>query len=173
MRELFDARERPLFGQADPLSLGPLPLDELLVDLGGRFADEGLDAGDALGELAAFSGGHPQRAMLLAYLLAERLHDGAAGTLETAGQVVADAIARTQPAHEALWSQLRRSERVVLAGVADGVPPASPALAAEHQLGRNTLHEAADRLTDRGHLARGDGGTRVIDPLLREWLRRR
>src|SRR5918994_546533 len=26
MRELFDKRERPLFGQADPLSLGPLPI---------------------------------------------------------------------------------------------------------------------------------------------------
>ena len=25
MRELFDARERPLFGQADPLALGPAP----------------------------------------------------------------------------------------------------------------------------------------------------
>ena len=29
MRELFDTRERPLFGQADPLALGPLPLDDV------------------------------------------------------------------------------------------------------------------------------------------------
>src|SRR5829696_3771660 len=173
MRELFDARERPLFGQADALALGPLPLDALLVDLEARFAAEGLDPGEALGQLAVFSGGHPQRAMLLCYLLAEELAAGRAGTLETAERVVEAAIARTQPAHEALWSQLRRSERVVLAGVADGVPPASPALAAEHQLGRNTLHEAADRLADRGHLTRAPGDTRVIDPLLREWLRRR
>ena len=173
MRELFDARERPLFGQADPLALGPLPLDALLVDLEARFAAEGLDPGEALGQLAVFSGGHPQRAMLLCYLLAEELAAGRAGTLETAERVVEAAIVRTQPAHEALWSQLRRSERVVLAGVADGVPPASPALAAEHQLGRNTLHEAADRLADRGHLTRAPGDTRVIDPLLREWLRRR
>ena len=173
MRELFDKRERPLFGQADPLSLGPLPLDELLADLGERFAREGLDPGEALGELAVLSGGHPQRAMLLCYLLAEQLAAGRPGTVETAELVVAAAIERTQAAHEALWSQLRRSERVVLAGVADGVPPASPALAAEHQLGRATLHEAAERLVDQGHLARERGGMHVIDPLLREWLRRR
>lgn len=173
MRELFDRRERPLFGQADPLALGPLPLDDLLADLVDRFAREGLDPGDAVGELAVFAGGHPQRVMLLCYLLAEQLQEGRPGTAETAESVVGVAIDRTRAAHEALWSQLRRSERVVLAGVADGVPPASPALAAEHQLGRNTLHEAAERLVDQGHLGRDGNTTRVIDPLLGEWLRRR
>jgi hypothetical protein len=173
MRELFDQRERPLFGQADPLALGPLPLEEVLDELGRRFAEEGLDAGDALGELAAFAGGHPQRIMLLCYLLAEQLEAGSAGTLQTAGLVVESAIERTQAAHEALWRQLRRTERVVLAGVADGMSPSSPALATEHQLGRNTLNEAADRLADQGHLLRGPAGVRVIDPLLGEWLRRR
>ena len=173
MRELFDHRERPLFGQADPLALGPLPLEEALDELGRRFADEGLDPGDALGELATFAAGHPQRVMLLCYLLAEQLGAGLDGTLETAGLVVESAIERTNAAHEALWRQLRRSERVVLAGVADGASPSSPALAAEHQLGRNTLNEAAERLADQGHLARDASGMRVIDPLLGEWLRRR
>jgi hypothetical protein len=174
MRELFDRRERPLFGQADPLALGPLPDEEAIEELARRFAAEGLDPGAALGELAAFAGGHPQRLMLLCYLLAEELQAGRPGTLETAADVVEAAIGRTQAAHEAIWRQLRRSERVVLAGVADGVPPASPALAGEHQLSRNTLNEAADRLTDQGHLVRdGQGRRAVVDPLLREWLRRR
>ncbi|CAA9476042.1 MAG: hypothetical protein AVDCRST_MAG38-1673 [uncultured Solirubrobacteraceae bacterium] len=173
MRELFDRRERPLFGQADPLALGPLPPDAVVTDLSERFAGEGLDPGEALGELAAFAGGHPQRVMLLSYLLAEQLEAGRPGTPETAERVIDAAVERAQPAHEALWSQLRRSEKVVLAGVADGLPPSSPALAQEHQLGRNTLHEAAERLIDQGHLTRGKTGVRVIDPLLREWLRRR
>jgi hypothetical protein len=112
--------------------------------------------------------------MLLCYLLAERLEAGQPGTAETAEEVVAAAIVRTDAAHQALWSQLRRSEKVVLAGIADGLPPASPALAAEHELGRNTLHEAAARLLDQGHLTEDDSGRmRVIDPLLAEWLRRR
>ena len=173
MRELFDKRERPLFGQADPLALGPLPLDAVLADLSERFAAEGLDPGEALGELATFAGGHPQRVMLLSYLLAEQLEAGRPGTPETAELVIEAAVQRAQPAHEALWSQLRRSEKVVVAGVADGLPPSSPALAQDHQLGRNTLHEAAERLIDQGHLTRERTGVSVIDPLLREWLRRR
>ncbi len=173
MRELFDKRERPLFGQADPLALGPLPLDAVVADLFERFATEGLDPGEALGELAAFAGGHPQRVMLLSYLLAEQLEAGRPGTPEAAEWVIQAAVERVQPSHEALWSQLRRSEKVVLAGVADGLPPSSPALAQDHQLGRNTLHEAAERLIDQGHLTRERNGVRVIDPLLREWLRRR
>ena len=173
MRELFDKRERPLFGQADPLGLGPLPLDAAVADLSERFAAEGLDPGEALGELVTFAGGHPQRVMLLCYLLAEHLEAGRPGTPETAELVVKAAVERAQPSNEALWSQLRRSEKVVLAGVADGLPPSSPALAQEHQLGRNTLHEAAERLIDQGHLTRERNAVQVIDPLLREWLRRR
>jgi uncharacterized protein len=173
MRELFDARERPLFGQADPLTLGPLPAEETLHDLAERFAGEGLDPGDALGEIVAFAGGHPQRTMLLAYLLAERLADGEPGTPEVAARVVADALERTQPAHQALWGQLGRTDRGLIAAVADGTPPTSRALAAEHKLARRTLAVAADRLADQGHLDRSHGTTRLVDPLLAEWLRRR
>ena len=48
-----------------------------------------------------------------------------------------------------------------------------PALATEHGLGRNTLHVAAERLIDQGHLGRRGGAAYVVDPLLAEWLRRR
>ena len=173
MRELFDGRERPLFGQADPVSLGPLPTDETLADLDGRFVAEGLDPGTALGELVAFAAGHPQRVMLLAYLLADRLADGQAGTQETATAVVGDALDRTAPAHQALWQQLGRTERVVLGAVADGTAPTSRALAAEHQLSRMALQAAADRLADQGHLRRDGRVSEVVDPLFAEWLRRR
>ena len=173
MRGLFDARERPLFGQADPLALERLPLEDVLADLAGRFEAEALDPGEALGELAVFADGHPQRVMLLSYLLAERLAAGLPGTAQSAALVLDDALERTQAAHQALWSQLSRSEKVVLAGAADGVAPASRALASEHRLARQTLHEAADRLVDQGHLSREHTGVRLIDPLLGEWLRRR
>ena len=173
MRELFDARERPLFGQADPLSLGPLPAESVLSELADRFTTEQLDPGAALGELVGFAGGHPQRVMLLSYLLAEQLTMGRAGTPETAGLVLDDALRRTQAAHVALWSQLGRSEKVVLAGVADGLAPGSRSLAEEHRLSRQALHDAGDRLADQGHLTREGGRARIVDPLLAEWLRRR
>jgi hypothetical protein len=173
MRELFDRRERPLFGQADPLELGPLPGDEVTEDLAARFAAEGLDAGDALPDLVTLAGGHPQRTMLLAYLLADRLADGEPATPALAAAVVDDALARTAPAHQALWQQLDRSERALLAAVADGIPPTSRALAAEHGVGRRTLDLAATRLADQGHLVRRPRDSRLVDPLLAEWLRRR
>jgi hypothetical protein len=173
MRELFDTRERPLFGQADPLSLGPLPIEETLGDLAERFAVEELVPGEALGELVVFAAGHPQRTMLLAYLLADRLASGARGTPGLAAEVVDDALTRTQPSHQALWQQLGRSERVVLAAVADGIGPTSRALAGEHKLGRGTLDAAAGRLADQGHLIRTPRASRLVDPLLAEWLRRR
>jgi hypothetical protein len=173
MRELFDTRERPLFGQADPVALGPLPIEETLTDLAERFAGERLDPGDALAELVVFAAGHPQRTMLLAYLLADRLATQAPGTPQTASEVIEDALARTQPSHQALWQQLGRSERVLLAAVADGTPPTSRALAAEHRLARRTLDAAAARLADQGHLIRSPRDSRLVDPLLAEWLRRR
>ena len=162
-----------MFGQADPLSLGPLPADAVLSDLAERFAAEGLDPGSALPELAGFARGHPQRVMLLSYLLSEQLTNGRPGTLETAALVLDDALMRTRAAHQALWSQLGRSEKVVLAGVADGQAPGSRSLAEEHRLSRQALHDAGERLADQGHLTREGRSVRLADPLLAEWLRRR
>ncbi len=173
MRELFEGRERPLFGQADPLTLGPLPLKATLADLQARFEAEELDPGPVLSELAVFAAGHPQRTMLLAYLLADRLALGETATPALAAEVLDDALQRTAPAHQTLWQQLGRSERNVLAAVADGTAPTSQALASEHRLGRTTLNSAADRLADQGHVVRSRTGTRIVDPLLAEWVRRR
>jgi uncharacterized protein len=173
MRELFDKRERPLFGQADPLTIGPLPLDATLDDLGERFAAEGLDPRDTLAQLVVFAAGHPQRTMLLAYLLADRLADGDAATPALADAVIDAALERTLPGHQAVWQQLGASERAVLAAVADGVAPTSRALAADHKLGRQTLDAAARRLEDQGHLIRAPRQSRLVDPLMAEWLRRR
>lgn len=173
MRELFETKERPFFGQADPLALGPLPLDETLSDLAARFRSEELDGGEALGELVMFAGGHPQRTMLLAYLLADRVAAGETATPSLASAVVDDALVRTAPAHEALWHELGQVDRAVLAAVADGVAPTSRALAAEHRVSRGALDAAARRLSDQGHLFRQPRATRVVDPLLAEWVRRR
>ena len=110
MRELFDVRERPLFGQADPLTLAPLPLEETLADLVARFAADGADPGDALVELVAFGAGHPQRTMLLAYLLSDRLSHGAHGTPELAAAVAAGFLvgigSTATRAHDEDWRKL-------------------------------------------------------------------
>ena len=173
MRELFEDRERPFFGQADPMTLTPLPLEQTLAELAQRYETEQLDPAEALGELMVFAAGHPQRSMLLAYLLADRLLDGASGDALLAGEVVDAALARVEPACSTLWEQLGTAERVVLSAVADGRGPTSRAVAAEHKIARNTLNGAAQRLARQGHLILEPRAARPVDPLLGEWLRRR
>lgn len=173
MRELFEHRERPFFGQADPLTIGPLPLGETISELHARFAAEDQDPGEALGELVAFAAGHPQRTMLLAYLLGDRLVLGEEATSALAASVRDDAVRRTAPAHEAVWAELGANDRAVLAAVADGIAPTSRALAEQHHVSRGALDAAARRLADQGHLRRLARGAEVVDPLLAEWIRRR
>lgn len=173
MREIFDSKERPLFGQAMPLTLGPLPGEAVTTEFSSRFAREQLDPGDALGPLVVFAAGHPQRSMLLAYLLADRLVDGQSPTPALADDVVDEALEVTDPAHQAVWQSLGSLERAVLAAVADGIAPTSQQLADQHNVARSTLGDTADRLVDHGHLIREPRASRLVDPLLAEWIRRR
>jgi hypothetical protein len=173
MREIFDVEERPLFGQALPLALGPLPVDVVSAELAARFERERLDPGDALGPLVLFAAGHPQRSMLLAYLLADRLADGRPPTPALADEVIGEALQITEPAHRAVWESLAALERAVLAAVADGIAPTSQRLASQYNVARSTLGDTAARLVDHGHLIREPRASRLVDPLLAEWIRRR
>ena len=112
MRKLFSDRERPLYGQAEPLELGPLPADEVLVELSERFEELGEDPRGALAPLVGVAAGHPQRTMLLAHLLHRELaaRDVGTTTLSEGAEVediaLADAVVRralsmTHEAHQA------------------------------------------------------------------------
>lgn len=173
MRRIFDDRERPLYGQALPLALDPLPVDAALAELAGRFSALGLEGGVALGQLVAFAAGHPQRTMLLAYLLHQALDEGAEPHAATASAVLDRALALTDGAHAAVWQGLDAAQRAVLAALCDGRPPTSGRLAAEHGVARSTLGGAAGRLEAAGHTRRVGRSTVVVDPLLAEWVRRR
>src|SRR5207253_694735 len=71
MRELFEDRERPLYGQAVPLRLGRLADADIAAYIAARFRESGRNVGEALNPLLAAAQGHPQRAMLLAHRLWE------------------------------------------------------------------------------------------------------
>ena len=86
--------------------------------------------------------------MLLAYLLSDRLAAGQEPTPALADEVVDEALGITEPAHQAVWQSLGPLERAVLAAT-------------------------ADRLVDHGHLIREPRASRLVDPLLAEWIRRR
>lgn len=174
MRELFTDRERPLYGQARPIDLGPLPTEEARTDVERLFALAGHDAGEALSPILGFAGGHPQRTMLLAHHLFERIDDGAdPDDPELPLAVVEDAYAEVRDALEAEWSGLPVAERHVLRAVGRGVPPTGRAAVNESATPATTLSAALRRLEDGGQYLVGEGsGRRLIDPMLALWIRR-
>ena len=190
MRKLFTDRERPLYGQAEPLELGPLPADEVLVELTERFEELGEDPGGALSPLLGVAAGHPQRTMLLAHLLHRELSARTMGssTLPEGGEVsgiaLADAVVRralgmTDEAHQAVWDALPAGKKAVLAAIADGDSPTGTTTARRFETSRATLQSALRDLGREGqHVTRdgsvGDWGPwRYVDPLLELWVRAR
>src|SRR3954470_4621749 len=69
MRELFERKERPLYGQAVPVRLDRLADVDIAAYVVARFGESGRSVGEALNPLIAAAKGHPQRAMLLAHRL--------------------------------------------------------------------------------------------------------
>jgi uncharacterized protein len=186
MRKLFSDRERPLYGQAEPLELGPLPLDEVLVDLLERFEALDEDPGGALGPLVTAASGHPQRTMLLAHLLHRELSARTLGTStlvegeEVEGVALADAVVRralavTNEAHQAVWDNLPAGKKAVLAALAGGDSPTGTIAARHYDTSRATLQSALRDLGKEGqHVTRDEGGPwRYVDPLFAQWVARR
>jgi len=190
MRRLFEDRERPLYGQAEPLALGTLPMPEVTEELAERFASLGEDPAGALAPLVGVAAGHPQRTMLLAHLLHRELSARALGstTLPEGGEVdgigLADAVVRraltmTTEAHQAVWDNLSAGKKAVLAALADGGSPTGTTTARRYDTSRATLQSALRDLAREGqHVTRdvtsgGAGPWRYVDPLLALWVRSR
>jgi hypothetical protein len=174
MRALFSDRERPFYGQARPLELPPLPVAEAAHDIEALLRADGLDAGGAIDELLAFTGGHPQRTVLLAHHLYNLL-DQRDQPEDLASAAIDLALAETRDAHQAVWDGLGRVERIVLLALADGQAPTGSRVADEHRIARSTLQDALERLLADERNVRRDDHKRpfVLDPLFGEWLRRR
>lgn len=173
MRALFADYERPFYGQARPIDVPVLPEEEAAEDVADLLRADGLEPGDAPARILAFSGGHPQRTMLLCHHLRERLLEREDVDDATHG-ALADALAETSDAHQTLWDATGRPERLVLLALARGEAATGTRWADEHGVARGTLQSALRRLEKDGqHVARVDGRPRLLDPLLGEWLRRR
>ncbi|CAA9360572.1 MAG: hypothetical protein AVDCRST_MAG72-2229 [uncultured Nocardioidaceae bacterium] len=190
MRRLFSDRERPLYAQAEPLDLGPLPFVEVLSELSDRFAALEEDPVGALVPLLTTAAGHPQRTMLLAHLLhrelSARKHRQMATDLSglegiaLADAVVGRALAMTNEAHQAVWDGLSAGKKAVLSAIADGDSPTGTTTARRLGSSRATLQSALRELGKEGqHVTRdrtssGDQGQwRYVDPLLALWVRGR
>ncbi|MGI8577910.1 MAG: AAA family ATPase [Nocardioidaceae bacterium] len=187
MRRLFTDRERPLYGQAEPLELTPLPVDDVLIELSERFDALGEDPGEALAPLVTAAGGHPQRTMLFAHLLHRELGMRAVGGttfpdgagidgLALAEAIMGLALVQTREGHQAIWDQLSSGKKAVLAALADGIRPTGSRATERAGLSRATLQSALRELgRDGQHVARPmpTSEWRFVDPLFARWVRLR
>lgn len=169
---LFSDRERPLYGQARPLELPPLPGAEAARDISAVLGADGLPVGPEVAQIVAFAAGHPQRTMLLAHHLYNLLADGREDRL--AHEALKRALHETHDVHQAVWDTLDRPSRAVVLALADGQAPTGSRVAGEHRIPRSTLQTALGKLVAaQQHAVRADGAPRLLDPLFAEWLRRR
>jgi len=176
MRSLFADRRRPFYGQAAPLQLGRLPRDVLATYIEDGFTRTGRDVGDALGWLLDLVDGHPQRAMLFAYLLWRHTGEGAAADDHAREGAYNEAWDYLQGDFEATWDSFSRIEAGVVEAIASDIQSLTGRVSREiHGLpAGSAAPDAAKRLVDEGVLFRiGDEGNvlGIVDPVFAVWVR--
>ena len=126
MRALFAERERPLFGQARPLEMAPLPGAETAEDLLRISAEQdvALDPDDVR-RVVDLCEGHPQRTMLVAHHLFE-LTSAGRDAPDLAALALELSLAETTDVHRTVWDSLSRADRAVLAPSRTGSRPPAP-----------------------------------------------
>jgi hypothetical protein len=177
MAELFESRERPLFGQARALRLQPLDDESLAEYIGSRFEATNRDVGVALEPLLDLVRGHPQRAMLAAHHLWNATGEGTAADEEAWVASLRTMLGELKEAFERTWEDLSANQRRVLTAVTwTRAGGAGEPLYGQSTLRRFRLTKGTARDVVRGLLRRGDleetpgGGVRLVDPLLESWI---
>ncbi len=173
MRQLFENRERPLYGSAVPMRLGRLAAVDIGEYAARRFADSERSVGEALNPLLGAAAGHPQRAMMLSHHLWEQVEPGEAATLDDWQAAHAATQAELQPQFDAQWRGLstteQRTMRAVIAG--DGSPYRQRVLQ-RLELDKSAAQRAVRRLHESADLEPDGRRQRVVDPLFAEWIAR-
>jgi hypothetical protein len=173
MKQLFEEKERPLYGQAVPVRLGRLVDADIAAYVAARFEETGRSVGDALTPLLVAARGHPQRAMLLAHHVWEELEQGDAASLEDWRRAHTRALQELQPEFDAHWRRFTTVEqktlRAVIAG--EGSPYRRQVLEGL-QLTKSSAQEGLRNLAAIAEVENLDAGYVVVDPLFADWIDR-
>jgi hypothetical protein len=173
LEEYFNSRKRPLFDQARPIALGPLPEADLAEYISDRFEKTNRDVGAALDLVLDLVRGHPQRAMLIAHHLWECTPANATATAETFDQALAQVDRETRERFEGTWQAMAgdASKRKVLKALA---------LSKETLFNQRTLQafglnkgraQSGEKgLVSDGEVVRLNGQPMIVDPLLERWI---
>ncbi|MBA3844095.1 MAG: ATP-binding protein [Actinobacteria bacterium] len=173
MEQLFEDRDRPLYGSAVPMRLGRLAPQDVGAYVAERFAESGRDVGEALGSLLHAADGHPQRAMLLAHRLWASVEPGGAATLENWRRAHEAALAELDAEFDAEWRHLDTSEQKTLRSVIEGGgSPYRGDVLARLALTKDMVRKALPRLAASALIERHGDRHEIVDPLFAEWIRR-
>jgi hypothetical protein len=123
--------------------------------------------------------GHPQRSMLLAHLLWQRVDAGRPAptdTTEVVEQAVADALRSVTAELTALFDVLPITEKKVMRAIAEYGSPLSSRALRDLDLRKPSAQSAAASLVERALIERPGHDFdrwRIVDPLTARWLRTR
>lgn len=176
MAELFGDRERPLYGQARPLRLGPFDDGALSDYIGARFEETGREAGAAMEPLLDLTRGHPQRSMLTAHHLWEATPARGSASEEAWATALETMFAELQEGFERMWEARSPNQRRSLAAVAwtgrwgGGETLYSNATLERFKLKRGTARDVTGVLLRQGELEEEGGSLRLVDPVLEAWI---
>jgi hypothetical protein len=173
MKQLFEEKERPLYGQAVPVRLGRLPSSDIAAYIVDRFKQTGRSAGEAVNPLVQTAAGHPQRAMLLAYRLWDVVEPQATAALADWEDALSTTMVELRPEFEAHWQRFTQVEQKSLRAIVEG----QGATLRSHVLARldadkSSVSRALKRLESAGEVEVIDGRTVLVDPLFALWLER-
>jgi hypothetical protein len=172
MRTLFTEQAQPFYAQADLVEIDPLPVEALIEQIGDGFASTGRVAGVVARHVAAFSDGHPQRAMQLADAAWRLVPPGDEGTDATWAEALDRVRSATADGNERLYSALQEKERSVLRVLASG-GAVFGAQAELLDLGGGAAQHARQRLVELGHVVVRGSRHEVVDPVFADWIRNR
>ena len=171
MRELFEDRERPLYGQAVPMRLERLADADIADYIAARFRETSRSVGEALNPLVGAAQGHPQRAMLLAYRLWEQVEPGGTATLDSWTQAHTSALEELRPEFDANWRRLGTSAQKALRAVVAGAgSPFRRQVLEQLNLPKSTARAALGSLLANATVEQQGDAYVVVDPLFAEWI---
>ncbi len=171
MRELFEEKDRPLYGQAVPMRLGRLADTDIAAYIIERFRETQRSVGDALNPLLAAAKGHPQRTMLLAHRLWETVVAGDTATLESWAQAHTAALTELQAEFDANWRRLSTTAQKTLRAVVTGNgSPFQRQLLEQLDLRKSTARAALGSLIANATVEQQDDEYVLVDPLFAEWI---
>ena len=139
-----------------------------------RFAAGGRSVGETSNPLLETADGHPQRAIMLAHHLWERVRRGGTATLADWSAAHGSVTSQLEPEFDAQWRRPQpREQKVLRSVVAGGGSPYRQAVLDRLDLDTSTAQGAVKRLTAVADLEPGDRGKhRLVDPLFGEWIGR-